>query len=930
MNKNVQILTIEGKDLLTRRYKFNKHSICKGSLDDSIEIDELNRISKKIIKLNDKKKRYYSNDIITVTFDYACKGDRDLTDEEYERVNSLQITLNMLEHKECKNNESKKLNKKNIKDTEKLLKIAKRNINKKEIRYQLYRYGFNLTINGKNNKYVRYKRSGGSARVGKCLFINEKYYKKMIDWSFAGINHKENTEMDCSSMETYISLSSSSCIGRIKLKPENILLVEDGESTFKDTVMATRLINTVKDKKGNIISGDLDTNIEEAEITNKIWDGESLLDTSVFKENGYEDKAILQIRNRFFKGIGVNTNIQSFFKDNNITDISQLNGKTIAKDIKDIKLITTPSSIKYLKYGTFEKWLTKIVPLWGVCKYEKPQHHFNGMVQTHYQLINTLGMDKEETEKFLQDSIDYVNYLKNNTTVFKYHLGLLKNEEEDYELRNISNNAEFTLNVLQRNDDFVKTKMGSEFKRNLIKSYIKNMRKGHILVNGNYSVVISCAYELLLHSINKWDGKYSLLKPFECSCSKFENGKEILGVRSPQPTMSNMCVFKNTKKDELDRYFNTKSEQVIHISSIGNNVFELQSSMDVDGDQMEVTDNEYIVKAYKRLQDYIFVNGKRIKRFLVPTDFTPKSSINRRYNWKDLADVDIKCSENKIGEIINLAQMLNSIYWDKKRKGASEEELLELYKDICQLDILSCIEIDRCKKLSPVNAKKELDKIRNKEYFKTSYITRNNQKKKVKVRPYFFKFLDGGKDYKFKKYECGMDYLEEVIDEKLKRKELDEIIPFSDIIDTNNCNNITSNTKMKVDKIKNKVVKLKNKQTIIWSDNNINNSNKYLLSKNEYLQTLEEIKKINVDDSVIYLILLRIGKSYDDNSRNNNYKYIGKKILNILYDCDKNMFLKKLKIKQNSNYNLIENDDGDIILYQKKFKKVPKTLTENF
>ena len=89
LNKNVQILSIEGKDLLTRRYKFNKHSIYKGSLDDSIEIDELNRISKKIIKLNDKKKRYYSNDIITVTFDYACKGDRDLTDEEYERVNSL-------------------------------------------------------------------------------------------------------------------------------------------------------------------------------------------------------------------------------------------------------------------------------------------------------------------------------------------------------------------------------------------------------------------------------------------------------------------------------------------------------------------------------------------------------------------------------------------------------------------------------------------------------------------------------------------------------------------------------------------------------------------------------------------------------------------------------------------------------------------------
>ena len=61
----------------------------------------------------------------------------------------------------------------------------------------------------------------------------------MIDWSFAGIPHKEGQSMDCAGMEAYISLPTSSSIGRIGLKPENVLLIDDVESEFEDTVMAT-------------------------------------------------------------------------------------------------------------------------------------------------------------------------------------------------------------------------------------------------------------------------------------------------------------------------------------------------------------------------------------------------------------------------------------------------------------------------------------------------------------------------------------------------------------------------------------------------------------------------------------------------------------------------------------------------------------------
>ena len=902
-NNNIQILSIEAKDLITKRYEVRKNPKFTGSLDDSIEVDELKNLNKKIIKYNNKKKRYYSNDIITVTFEYSCRHNKDLSDEEFERVEQLRQALLIVEENKQK------------KEIKELLKIADRQINKRTIRNQIYKYGFNITIDGKLQHFVRYKRSSGSARVGKCLFINEKYYKKMIDWSFAGIDHKEDAEMDCSSMEAYISLPTSSCIDRFHLEAKNILLIEDGESTFTDTVMATRLINEVKDENGNVIDGDLDTNIETTEITNKIWDGENILDKSIFDENGYEDKAILQVRNRLFKGIGINTDIQKFFKDNNITEISQLNGKTIATDIKDIKMITTPSSVKYLKYGTFESWLKHIVTEWGICKYEKPQHHFNEMVQTHYQLINTLGMTISETEEFLRDSVSYVNYLKNDITVLKYHLGMTAENYKDSfgELNNVNNSSDFILQMLEQNDDFANTKICSNFRNELIKSYIKNIRKGHVLVNGNYSIVVSCAYEYLLQSIGKWNGD-SIIKPFECVSNKFEEGSEVLAVRSPQPTMSNMCVFKNTKNDTMDKYFNTKSNEVIYISSIDNNVCELESSMDFDGDAMLLTDNKYIVMACKRLNEQIKIGNRSISRFLVPTDFTPKATINRKYNWEDLSDVDIKCSSNKIGEIINLAQMLNSVYWDNKNNNKfSEEQLLELYKDICQLDILSCIEIDRCKKISPVNAKKELDKIRNKHYLKKGTISRNKEKKEVGIRPYFFKYLDGGKDYKFKRFECGMDYLEKVIDKDIEQKEYEGTVPIVDLLIY--CEEKDADRK-NIKRLRDKITKMRLEQQKIWSGDY---SDKFMMCVEIYKETLESIKNIEINDKLLYSIFDRIHKSsFDDKYL--EYRSIGKSLLHLLYDKDKKSFLKSIKIKQNISL-LSENSKGNIDLYGLKFAK---------
>lgn len=941
INKNVQILSLEGKDLIDNKKVITNKSTRIGSLDDSLEVDKLRTLNSKIIQFDEKKQRFYTNDIINVTFKYAIKESEEL-DLKIRAVTNYYNSLVEIVERQYKSGFKKYENKKEYEDElKKIIKKSKEAIkelkdehlyDRNSIRDYLYENGFELifkeTPTSKRytkKRYTRYKRTSGSARVGKCLFINEKYFKQMNDWSFAGIPHGDGVEMDCASLEAYVSLPTSSAIDRFKLKPENILLVDDYVSEFEDIVMATELINEGIDEKGNIISGDLFTDIKNAKIGNSIFDGESLLDKSVFAESGYENKAILQIRNMFFKGIGINTDIQKFFKDNNIKDIKQLKGKTIAKDISQIKLITTPSSVKYMKFGTFKEWLERIEENWAICKYEKPQNHFNGMVQTHYQLLNGIGITKKEMECFLKDTIDYIKLLRTNRSVFKFHLGLKQNNINNREyskIKNVESENDFALAMINTNDDFLSTKMGKKYRNNIIDSYINNVRKGHVLVEGNYSTLVSCPYEYLLHSIGKFNGE-SVLKPYECVNYKFNKDEEILAVRSPQPTMSNIVVLKNTRYEYIEKYFNTDSKEILYFSPIGWNILELLSSADMDGDQALITNNSILVESAKRLQKNVIINGKSMSRFLISTDFTPKSKIKRKYTPLDLSDVDIKCSQNKIGEIINLAQILNSLYWEKEINGASEEELLDLYKDISNLNVLSCIEIDRCKKISPVDSTKELNKIRAKYNLGKDEIIvkkgKENEKAIVNIRPMFFKYLDGGKNYSFKYFNTGMDYLNDILNKKLESlkqsREKDLLLHELFYVKEEDINNkINFKT---ISKMANISIKLKNKCNYIFNNKNLYD-NTYEAILEAKAEAVERIKNININDVIIYEIIKRVSLSYVD-KKYKSFRAIGKYIFDILYDNNKYGFTKNIKVKIKDSYELIEDENGKISIYGLNF-----------
>lgn len=627
-----------------------------------------------------------------------------------------------------------------------------------DIRTDLYENGF--VCDG--IKYVRFKRSSGSSRVGKCLFIDEKLYKKMHKWEMCGLNVKNGVKCDLASLEPYIALTLSSIIDTITIEPNEILVIPDYESKFTTTCVATEL-----DKDNRLVSS-----AKQVDMSNSIWDGQSLLDVSKFED--YKNYGMLLLRTRFFKSACFNTNIQQWFTDNGITDISQLNGYTQATTLSDIKLITTPSSIKYLKFGSLEDWLWTIEPQFGVVKHEKPTHYFDGrMVQTHYQLLNTLQLTKDEVEKFIQPTIDYIMKLKTDSAVFRHHIKYSIPEYTNAESQQLVNKNDIVYYLLGLNNKFSQTKMYKDFCNETVKAFVKNCRKGHIFVHGNYSTLFGNPIEMLQSCIGQFNGEPKI-KAGTVHCTMFNNGDKLIGSRSPHVTMGNILCCQNVIYEDINKYFNLSNE-IVCVNSIRDNLLERLSGSDFDSDTVLLTDNKILYQAAIRNYD----------NFLVPTKLVSSKKCERRYTARDKAELDIKTGTNKIGEIINLSQELNSKLWELIYNGydIQSNEVQSLYADIAQLDVMSNLEIDSAKRENPANNSMEL------KLLKAKYAVYDNKGRYV--RPLFFKYLDKYKGYDnnrkhYRLYNTTMDYVELALNKIPRVRNNAPLLNLSDIFKSSN------------------------------------------------------------------------------------------------------------------------------------------------
>lgn len=634
-----------------------------------------------------------------------------------------------------------------------------------EIINYIYKNGF--TLNGK--KYLRYKRSAGAAKKGNCLFIRKDLLKMMMKWSNTGLSEeKDRLSSNLTSYEAYNALTLSSLIKQFKLNPYNILFVKD----FKHVLKNQNVIKVEPDGDGGLKAESTTCDVE-----NNIFDGEGLMDESVFRQLDLYSKGMMLLRNRYFKCCAFNTKLKDWFKYNKIKSVNELNGYTFTDNVDDIVLVVSESCLKYLKMceGGFTKenikrWCDAIADeqkesTFGIVKTDKKTRFFNGeMVETTYQLLNTLQFGKTDVaRRFLAPYLDYITKIrdiKNNPEYVRHYLeGEINaynhqdyvddSEEDSFEeqllsgLNSYSFKNKVCLDLIQINSDFVKTDL---FKRHLLNNIINSFRlkifAGRVLVHGNYATLFGNPVEYLEYIV-KPKGKplFNEKNPSSCLgngeiyCSNFNSDAELVGSRAPHMTMGNVLYVKNKYVPEFKKWFNL-TDNIVIVDAINNNIQQRLNGADYDSDSMLLTDDEEILKATKA----------HYNEFLVPCAYDFEDKTKKEISKDDLIDRLIKLdsflANNSTGEIVNLSQRLNSHYWDKcdrKVKG-KKYNLKELYEKIAILALLAGAEIDSAKRTFAFSTTKVLSQVR-------QYAKDNNYTKE----PVFFYYVKGGKYQKTKR-----------------------------------------------------------------------------------------------------------------------------------------------------------------------------------
>lgn len=636
----------------------------KNKLDHSLDVIELEKTYGEIVgepfSFADKYGNEYTRAVINVKFKYTLKEDHYLPPKD--RDKNAKVLMNL-----------------------------------KQLRKHVYENGFCV----EGVKYVRYKRSAGSSRSGKCLFIDKRLYDRMNTWSECGLTQTS----DLASWEAYKALSLSSIKGTLDIPFDGILFVPDRKSKFSDEVVSVELNG----------DGVLVAEEKTAEIENNIWDGEGLLDESLFT-GAYADKHMLLLRNKFFKSCAFRTKLQKWIKDNGITlDALKKSGcVTLAADVGQIVMVTTPSSLKYLKFTdgvlseeNVRRWASNTDGAFGVVKWDKRTRFFGGrMVRSSYQLLNTLGLDEGQVERLMAPSADYISTIRNDIDFMRYHCLMAHSREMDDDFdddddgkKSDYERAEVIFKLMNINNRFKDTTLYIDFRNDMVNSQRDGLRQGRMLLSGTNATLFGNGPELLKRIAGETEPQ-SELQPGRIRCGKFKHGQRLLCARSPHITMGNLYCVENDLSGGIWDYFDL-GDNVVCVNAIGENIQQRLNGCDYDSDAMLITDDPLLVEVAEKYDGVFKV---------------PVCAIESGGGAKhDLVELDYMSGRNKVGKIVNLSQKLNSIIWDTLFKGNGDAA--DIYYDVCKLAVLSGIEIDSAKRAYDVDVGKALGAV-NRKYTK--------------------------------------------------------------------------------------------------------------------------------------------------------------------------------------------------------------------
>lgn len=782
-----------------------------------------------------------------------------------------------LEKLNDKEKEELNIRKEQLKNEVDKLDKDKIDINRDRLRKELYEDGFE---DENKIEYVMYSRSSAKSRQGKVTFIRKELYENMHKWTHMGINFPANKPIDVVSVSAYTTLVSSSIEDTIKIDPKSVLLIEGIESEWQQEC-----------KSIEFIDGELRViHKENGGLTSCPTDGNCLFDKSYFEE-GIDFKLL---RQHMFKSCAFKTDIQLFFKDycnsNNI-EYETFKVKNMFGDemlAKDVKMICTPNSCKFLKFSQFvsnseddeernkdmfEHWKNIVEEdenVFGVCKHNhQSKWTFNDVEyqQMSYQMLNSLPLSKDDMQElFNYFEKDYVYKLKNNIDTFKNYL-----ERKESAV----NSNRMMLEILNKNSKFKQTELFKEFRTKVINRYVETLQKGKIKIKGDNCTLIANPMCYLKQAIGKYNENDLELKNNEVYTKLFADNEELTLFRNPCVSQFNVYVGVNTYNGDIDKYFDF-GKNIIVVNCIDNAICQILSHMNFDSDLVLVTNNETILKAAKECYNKYLVCECGIKA-------------NKRlycYNNEELCKIDNRLAHSKseIGITVNTGQLAMSKYWDLKSKKMSDELLDNIQKQVDKCTILSGIAIDGAKKdFGDIKINKQLRSIK--------------KELNIDKKPNFFAFIqEQTKIDKCRMYNTSMDYLLEVLKSIKDAKRTDKIdlkILLDDNIDKNKANRKQlSDLIEEVEKLKKKKG-LKFKE-IAEANAKEDKSEKYNEIADDVIETVENNKSKKLTKETVYAILCLIAQE-GQTEKVEKVRSVKLDLLNLVFNMNKKVVLSCFK-----------------------------------
>lgn len=706
--------------------------------------------------------------------------------------------------------------------------------------------------------YVMLYRSTGKAKEGSCMFINKKLYKKAIDFLYMGYKlPKKNAPIV--EISAYSSLICSTIVDTININPKNILILKDVDSFFN-----TKVISVETDESNHCITKE----IENYKVKNTLFDGQCLVDDSIFPKHKHSGAILL--RHHMCKMGGTHTHIQLFFKDYfrdnyEIAKVVDMFGNE--HYAKDIQVITTDNAMKWLKFGiTYDYWCERVNQngnTFGIVK--SPHKSKLGDVQRmSYQMINSLDIDI--MENVVKVSKEYIESMKRDNLVF---LDYLRNN------KNFSNDYEVLIALCEQNMEFTRSEYFRDRKRKIIESYVSNFKFGKVLQDADNLVIVGSPYAMLLHSVgedvNKDDTFRFEKNCIQCYTNRFQDGEYLAEFRSPFNSKNNMGYLHNVKSYNMDRYFEL-GDMVIAVNCIGTDFQDRNNGSDADFDTIYCT-NQKDISIYSM---YCYMNYPTIVNNIQKESKTYELSLE---NYAKI-DNSLSSAQRAIGGSSNLAQLCLTYTYN-----FDDQKYLDY---VCILSVLAQVAIDSAKRKFMVDISDEIDRIeKDMNVSEIGYpkFWKHVKDKKAKIGQPKFK-----KDKINKNLICPMNYLLDIkfndsrsnestlpMDYFFQKFELEE--------DRRRCK---------------KVEEVIEKYSFTLYNSEMDEKEEYLLARNDFEDMIKEIKLLYISKTYLGLFSWLIDRAFiiTPNIKSNEYTVTRKTnenkslLLKVLYSINSQNILK--------------------------------------